>query len=74
MSRGKRSNVRPAKGFITFSQKFNKVNNTAQILDSIYQLTLKIHLKLRLWHKNVENLSLYTQCCYRGHHIMLLNM
>ena len=36
-------NARLAKNFISFPSKFNKFNNTgARMLDSIYQMSLKI--------------------------------
>ena len=42
-----------------FCNKFNKFNNTrAQLLDSIYHLTLKMTFKSHFWRKNVIILSL----------------
>ena len=46
MSWGKcKKNTRLAEHFIAFCNEFNKFNNTgAQMLDSIYHLTLKLNL------------------------------
>ena len=32
---------------------------------------IKITLKSHLWSKKIKILSLYTQCCYEHHYIML---
>ena len=44
----------------TFNNKFD--NTRAQMLDSIYHMTLKLLEKLHLWCENVKILPSLTQC------------
>ena len=53
-----------------FRNEFDKFNNTrAQMLDSIYQMTLKFLKNLIVVVKNVIILSLCTQGCYGRHNV-----
>ena len=44
------------------------------MLEFCLSYDIKITLKLPFWCENIKILSLYTQCCYGCHHIMLVNM
>ena len=66
---GKRDKKRCLPSILSlFRNKFNKFNNTrARMLVSIYHMTNT--LKPDFWRKNVINLSLCTQHCYRRHNV-----
>ena len=49
----------------TFNNKFN--NTRARMLDSIYNMTLKLLEKLHLWCENIKILLSLTQCYDRCH-------
>ena len=65
MSWGKEIKCEACQAFYLFRKQFNKVNNTgAQMLDSIYHMTLS-----HFWRKKDKILSLYTQRYYGRHNV-----
>ena len=54
--------------------EFNKFNNSgAQMLDSIYHMTLKL-IKIAFWRKNVMILPYFTQRFNGLHTVMIRNL
>ena len=68
---GERDKMRDLQSILSlFRNEFNKFNDTrAQMLDSIYYMTLRLLLDLISAVKNIMILSLYNQRCYRHHNI-----
>ena len=63
---GKRDKMRSLPSILSlFRNELNKFNNTrAQMLDSIYHMTLRLLLKSHICCKNVIILTLCMQLCY----------
>ena len=67
---GKRDKMQGLPSILSlFPNEFNKFNNTrAQMLDSIYHMTLE-YLKLLFWCENVKSFPYFTQPYYGGHYV-----